>query len=607
MAGIGAAALPWEGKDWRALAALLALCAPLYFWRLGDFPLDNRGEPREGVTAQEMVYHGNWLLPRLNGSRWPEKPLLFPWLGALASLAAGGEVTEESLRLPSAMMATLGIALAFLLARRLGDRGEAVAAAALLGLAAGWIGLGRRARIDMSLAVLMEAALYFFLRAYQSERNRGAWGLAVAVALALATLAKGPMGAIFPAAAIAGLLVLRAGLDRPAATGVGPGERGGFAAALRREAGILGRMHPILGGVIYLGLTAGWYVPAGLAGGREFLYLVLWRENVEMPLGLVHAGGHPHPLAWYVPYVFLSSAPGCAFLPAAVLWQAARARRAPTLENLFAPVWAGVFFAGLSLATGKRFDYLVILLPPLALATAAWLRQAAADAGPHRGWLELATAGVALAAVLAGVAVAGVEAADTAPGEVTLRLFGNDSWVSHARGGILGPALVRYQGFLAVLLAGVGVCWGGAWLLLRRRRDRTAAGLLGGATLAGALAATTLLLPEARTARTVEPFAYDVLARVGAETDGRRLATVGDFNFAIVFYLRRHIEELPAAGLATFLAPGGNFCIMTESVYEGCRAGLGPTVGLLLRSDYADERGRYVLLGAVGGGPPRKR
>lgn len=582
--------------------ALLALSAPLYFWSLGDYPLDNHGEPREGTLAQEMVERGEWLLPRPNGTRWPEKPLLFPWLGALASVATGGTVTEGTLRFPSAFLSVLGIGLAWLLARRGGGRGEAALAAATLALALGWIGVGRHARIDVTLAVLMEAALYAFLRAYQSERNRGAWGLATALALALATLAKGPMGAIFPLAAIAAVLALRAALDRAAPAPAPPLSLG---AALRREAGLAAGMRPLLGTILFSALVLAWYVPAGLRGGWEFIDVVLLRENVEMPLGRIGAGGHPHPPWWYLQYLFVAFAPASLFLPVAAVWQARRARRAPRIENLLPLAWAGVFLAGLSVASGKRYDYLVILLPALALLTAPWLSQALDAQGRSRLWLEVPVAALALAALLGAVSAAGVEAVPrTGDGAPALRLFGSDALLSRARSGILGPALVQYHGLLAALLALLGLVWGAAWLLFRRGRSRAAAGLTGAAALAAGITAVTTFLPLARDAHNLEPFARQAAAFMGPALDSDRVASVNDFNFALLFYLRAHVAELPAEAMKPFLARGGRrFCILTGSVWGAHQARLGGTAQVLLQSDYEDERGHYLLIGPAGTQP----
>jgi len=92
--------------------ALGLLCACLYLWGLGDLPFYTKGEPREGTIVWEIYTSGEWILPLRNGHIIPSKPPLFHWLGALVSLA-WGEVNELTIRLPSALLAVLGVLLTY--------------------------------------------------------------------------------------------------------------------------------------------------------------------------------------------------------------------------------------------------------------------------------------------------------------------------------------------------------------------------------------------------------------------------------------------------------------------------------------------------------------
>ena len=96
------AAVPGEAR--RHALLILALCVPLFLAGLGSRDLDLKGEPREAVTAWEMIHSGELVLPRLNGTALPEKPLLFPWMVAGSTLLLG-ERSEWAVRLPSALAA----------------------------------------------------------------------------------------------------------------------------------------------------------------------------------------------------------------------------------------------------------------------------------------------------------------------------------------------------------------------------------------------------------------------------------------------------------------------------------------------------------------------
>ena len=71
----------------RDISVLLGLCLAIFFWKLGDIPFYERGEPREGLVVAEMNSSGNWILPRVNGEYIPFKPPLFHWMEVLLAIA----------------------------------------------------------------------------------------------------------------------------------------------------------------------------------------------------------------------------------------------------------------------------------------------------------------------------------------------------------------------------------------------------------------------------------------------------------------------------------------------------------------------------------------
>ncbi len=88
------------------------LYALLYLWGLGDLPFYTKGEPREATVVWEIYTTGEWILPLRNGHIIPSEPPLFHWLGALISLA-WGTVNELTVRLPSALLAIVGVLLTY--------------------------------------------------------------------------------------------------------------------------------------------------------------------------------------------------------------------------------------------------------------------------------------------------------------------------------------------------------------------------------------------------------------------------------------------------------------------------------------------------------------
>jgi len=90
---------------------LLALFAILYLLPLQGHPLFIPDETRYAEIPREMVASGDWIVPRLNGLRYFEKPVMGYWLSAI-SLSTLGE-NRFAVRLPSALSTGFAALLVF--------------------------------------------------------------------------------------------------------------------------------------------------------------------------------------------------------------------------------------------------------------------------------------------------------------------------------------------------------------------------------------------------------------------------------------------------------------------------------------------------------------
>src|SRR5439155_17802534 len=138
-----------------------AVAAVLCFARLGERALWAM-EVRWAEIPREMVLHGDYFRPTINGQLYYDKPLGSYWLVLTAAWLTGG-VNELSARLPSAVAGLLGVALLITIARRLYDRRTAALAGLILATCFGYPYFARCASADAETVAGELAALALFL------------------------------------------------------------------------------------------------------------------------------------------------------------------------------------------------------------------------------------------------------------------------------------------------------------------------------------------------------------------------------------------------------------------------------------------------------------
>jgi len=325
-------------------AALLLLFATIMHSNLDGWDLWNPDEPRYAQVAREMLETGQYLLPHLNGQVYADKPPLFFWLVAAASLP-WGDVVPLAARLPSVIAALGLLVLTFFLGTKLFDGLTGLIAMVVLFTAVQAIYLATRANIDMTLALLTTSALYFFFNAYAAPGGRLGCSLLSYAAMGLAVLAKGPVGLIVPLLTIVLFL------------------------AAKGELAVLRRIHLGKGTLLLLAVVAAWYVPACLIAGPGYLQETLGRQVVGR---VVDSYSHRNPLYYYLLVFPGDFFPWSLFIPSACvyLW---RSRSAQT--GLALPLaWFVGTFIFFSCISGKRSLYLMPLYPAAALLVAKFWR-----------------------------------------------------------------------------------------------------------------------------------------------------------------------------------------------------------------------------------------
>ena len=177
---------------WRASllvdGLVLLIAAASLFWRLGAAPIRDTNEALYASIALTMAHGGSWIIPHLDGVPYIEKPPLLYWLMALSFKAFGAGAWQA--RLPDAVAAWLTVLGCIVLGRAVSAPLAGRFAALVTGTALGYVLIARNILFDPLMVFFWLAALALLVLAV--ERRQRVWLRAAAVAVALATLTKGP-------------------------------------------------------------------------------------------------------------------------------------------------------------------------------------------------------------------------------------------------------------------------------------------------------------------------------------------------------------------------------------------------------------------------------
>ena len=331
----------------RTTLFLFLFCTALFFLALGNHQLQGSTEPRVAGIAMEMQLDRDWVVPRVNGQPFLEKPPLSLWLDVTAMHMFGP--TELAVRLTSALA---GLACVMVLFGMLRYLGRSVAISLLAGLmlatmASFWSNV-RQVGEDSLLCLGVSLALLSFLRAHLHERGDSPGWPLFALGIAIASLSKGLLGLALPGVVIIAYLLVETWQQR----------------RFRLEAWISPFAWTLLGVLPLLFWLGALYRDQGLEGLQE----ILWANSVGRFNGSFTDAGHFE--AWYY---YLGKLPE-AFLPWNLLtylglWQL-RKRVRNDRQLLFFYVWMAAQFLLLTVASSKRMVYLMSLSPPSAVIAA---------------------------------------------------------------------------------------------------------------------------------------------------------------------------------------------------------------------------------------------
>ena len=152
----------------RVSIALFVLFVFVYTLPLGFRPLTIPDESRYGEIPREMLASGDWVVPRLNGLKYFEKPAFGYWANAVSIITFGENAF--ALRITSALSVIISALMIFLLVRRFSPEGPTSALAPAIFLTCPLVlAIGHINLLDSLLSMLLTGALVCFFFAHMAE------------------------------------------------------------------------------------------------------------------------------------------------------------------------------------------------------------------------------------------------------------------------------------------------------------------------------------------------------------------------------------------------------------------------------------------------------
>lgn len=328
-----------ENSEKKDLSILLLVFGVAFFQFLGRIPLVDPDEGRYAEIPREMLERGDFITPMLNYVKFFDKPPLHYWLSALSFTVFGRN--EFAARFTGAAMGLLTVLLTYHVGRRLFGRREGLLAALILGTSTGFLVQARINFTDMTLTCTLSAALAFFILAVrEGEARKGLYYHLFYLFAALAVLAKGLIGIVFPGAVIFLYLLFT------------------------RRLQLLKEMRLMTGIPLFLLVCAPWFILVSLRN-PEFAGFFFIQEHFKRFTTTVH---HRNQGFWfYVPVLLGTMLPWSFFIPVSLsgIW---RERHTPGGDiRLYLFIWAVFIFLFFSISDSQLVTYILPVFPPLAL------------------------------------------------------------------------------------------------------------------------------------------------------------------------------------------------------------------------------------------------
>src|SRR3954469_901052 len=335
---------------WWLLIVVIALSI-----HLGGFPLLDPDEGRNAEVGREMAATNDYVMPRLDGLPYLDKPIVY-----FAAEAAVMEVlgpTEVAARLPAFLFTIAGAAFLWWFAKRVWGRDEAFIAAIVFLATPLAIAFSRTVIFDAALALFITMATAFFYLACEDGARK--WAALAWLSIGLGVITKGPVAIALP------LLVAIP-----------------YAVWRKRFRALWS-----WGGLALFILAIAPWVYAISRAIPDFLHYVVVTETAQrLATKALKRTGPP----WYfIPYLLAGAFPW-----SIVLIANPRSIDRRDRSTIYLLLWIAIPFIFFSISQSKRPQYILPLMAPVALLIARIWRNA--RTGSRAAGVTLMIFGVAL-------------------------------------------------------------------------------------------------------------------------------------------------------------------------------------------------------------------
>ncbi len=383
------------------LEALKGWMLFLFFAVVYLVPLNGRllwqpDETRYAEISREMLASGDWIVPRLLGLRYFEKPVAGYWINNLGQWLFGD--SNFAVRFGSVFCTALSAVLVFWLALRLWrDRSKALLAGAIYLSCFIVYAIGTYGALDAMLALWLTAAMVCFHCADHAETRRGkaaAYAL-LGAACGMGLMTKGFLALAVPVISVLPYIFWRRIRERM-------GEYGLRSGLWRGAKELLG--YGAIAIAAAAAISAPWAIAVHLRE-PDYWHYFFWIEHIQR--FAADNAQHKKPFWFFLPILAIGVLPWLGLLPSALArgWRKRGVR--PELFSLLC--WAAMPFLFFSAAKGKLPTYILPCFAPLALlmadAAVDRVKEGRMAALRANGWINLA-AGL-LAALIVGILVVG--------------------------------------------------------------------------------------------------------------------------------------------------------------------------------------------------------